>query len=212
MPRAPSLSVCNIALSEVRASSIVAIDDDSPEARACLTHYDDCLQILLEAHDWGFAKVRTTLALLGVNDRAGEWLYAYAIPTDLAAPSRMVWPTQLPVSGFYYPWPYLWPRPPFQLDRYVIDNGVIYTNVEAAQLEYVSRDVDEEMMPATFKRALTLYLASRLALALLNDRALKGDLLQQAEAEKRRAMAEDLNRYPRRDLPAVDEVALARGY
>jgi hypothetical protein len=35
--------------------------------------------------------------------------------------------------------------------------------------------------------------------------------MQQAEAEKRRAMADDLNRYPRRDIPAPDEVALVRG-
>jgi hypothetical protein len=211
MPRAISISICNIALAEIRAGQIVSTDDDTPEAQACSIHYDDCVQLLLEAHDWGFAKVRTTLALLGTNDRADEWLYAYAAPEDMAGPSRIVWPSQVPISGVYYPWPYLWPRPPFVLDRYVLDGGVIYANVEGAAFEYVSRDVPESQMPATFKRAIALELASRLAITLLDDRAKKGDLMQQAEAEKRRAMADDLNRYPRRDIPAPDEVALVRG-
>lgn len=208
----PSLSVCNIALSEIRAPTIASLSDADPGARACNVHYDDCLQLLLEAHGWGFAKVRATLALLGVNDRSDEWLYAYAAPTDMAGPTRLVWPLSVPVSGFFYPWPYLWPRPPFGLDCYVLDGGVFYTNVENAVLEYVSKNVGEAAMPATFKRALELFLASRLAIALLDDRAKKGDLLQQAEAEKRRAMAEDMNRYPRHDRQPLDEVALARGF
>jgi hypothetical protein len=206
----PSIAICNIALSEVRASGIVTINDDSPEARACAIHYEDCLQLLLEAHDWGFARVRANLALLVANDRADEWLYAYEAPADMAAPSRIVWPLQTPVSGVYYPWPYLWPRPPFFIDRYIVEGGVIYTNVAGAAFEYISRDVAENLMPATFKRALALDLASRLAIALLDDRAKKGDLIQQAEAAKRRAMADDLNAYPRRDRPAPDEVALVR--
>jgi hypothetical protein len=210
MPRAPSIAVCNIALAEVRADSIVTLDDDTPEARACLVHYDDVLQTLLEAHDWGFAKVRATLALLATNDRADEWLYAYEAPANMAGPSRIIWPLQTPLSGVYYPWPYLWPRPPFMLDRYILDGGVIYANVQGAVFEYVNRDVEEGMMPAQFKRALSLELASRLAITLLNDRAMKGDLIQQAEAAKRRAMAEDMNRFPHRDRPAPDEVALVR--
>jgi hypothetical protein len=49
-------------------------------------------------------------------------------------------------------------------------------------------------------RALALELASRLAITLLDDRAKKGDLSSSGGA-KRRAMADDLNRYPRRDEP-----------
>jgi hypothetical protein len=210
MPRAPSINLCNIALAEVRASQIVSLDDNSPEARACSVHYDDCLQLLLEAHDWGFAVKRATLALLTLNDRSDEWLYAYAAPSEMAAAVRLAYPGQTPISGVFYPWPYLWPRPPFVFTDYVLDSGVIYTNAAGAVFDYIDRDVEEERMPATFKRALALDLASRLAITLLDDRAKKGDLIQQAEAAKRRAMAEDLNRYPRRDAHAPDEVGLVR--
>lgn len=209
MPRSASISVCNIALSEVRASSIVSIDDATPEARACSTHYDDCLQTLLEAHEWGFAKVRVQLAAI-TNDRVGEWGFAYQAPADMAATGRMVYPLQTPLSGVYFPWPYNFPRPPFYMSDYIFDGVTLYSNLDSPILEYVSRDAAEARMTQTFKRALTLDLASRLAMALLNDRALKGDLIQQAEAAKRRAMAEDQNRYPRREEYSPDDVANVR--
>jgi hypothetical protein len=210
MPRSPSISVCNIALSEIRAPTVVSLDDGSTEANACAIHYDDCLQLLLEYHEWGFATVRSTLAALDVNDRAGNWLYAYASPSDIASSAVIVDPGQVPISGVYYPWPYLWPRPPFALSDFVISGDTVYSNLQGALLQYVSRDIEEEHMPAMFKRALALELASRLAITLRDDRAMKGDLIQQAEAAKRRAMAEDLNRYPRRDAPTIDEVAWVR--
>lgn len=210
MARTPSIAVCNIALAEIRAPAITSLDDDSPEANACGIHYDDCLQILLEAHDWGFAKRRVGLAALATNERAGEWGYAYAVPQDMAVAGTLVHSVPTPISGVFYPWPYDFPRPPFYLHHFVLDSGVIYSNLENATFEYISRDVAEASMTATFKRALALELASRLAITLRDDRTMKGDLLQQAEAEKRRAMAEDLNRYPRRDRPSVDDVALVR--
>jgi hypothetical protein len=210
MPRAPSIAICNIALMEVRAHTIVSVDERTAEANACAVHYDECLQLLLESHHWGFARVRTNLAPLAVNDRDGEWLYAYQVPDDMANAAALVWPLQTPLSGVYYPWPYLYPRPPFVFSDYLIAGATIYSNVSGAAIEYVSRDVEEARMPAMFKRAVALELAARLSLTLLDDRAKKGDFIQQAEAAKRRAMAEDMNAYPRRDRQLVDEVALVR--
>lgn len=209
MAAPPSISICNIALSEVRAGSIVSLDDPKPEARACAIHYQDCLNILLEAHDWGFATVIGTVAAVR-NDRPGEWGNAYALPSDCVNVCRVADGTTLPLTGVFYPWPYSWPRPPFYLDRFLIAGTTLYCNVANAALEYVSNTVEEGRYPAGFRRALELALAARLATALLDDRAKKGDLIQEYEAEKRRAMAEDMNRYPRRDYPTVDEVALVR--
>jgi hypothetical protein len=211
MARPISIAMCNIALSEVKVDPIVTIDDDNPQARACAVHFDECVQLLLEAHDWGFARKRVALAPL-VNDRGSEWLYAYATPSDMAATVETIRPLQTPLSGVYYPWPYLYPRPPFIFSDFITAGNVLYSNVDGAILEYISRDIEEAYWPQTFKRAVELALASRLAYALWQDRALKGDLMQQAEAEKRRAMAEDLNRYPRRDFPAPDEVAIVRSF
>jgi hypothetical protein len=190
-----SIAVCNQALAEIRAPTITAIDDQSPEADACLQHYDDCLETLLECHEWGFAKKRVQLALT-TNDRTTEWAYAYAAPNDLGTMGRVVYPFQAPLAGVYY----------------AFDGAKIYTNLESAWLDYSSNVVDEALWPAMFRRALAFDLASHLAITLRDDRAMKGDLIQQYEAAKRRAMADDLNRYPRQDDRVVDEVALARAW
>jgi hypothetical protein len=205
-----SIAVCNIALAEIRAEAITAIDDGSPEADACAQHYDDCYNTLVEAHEWGFAKKRVVLALLSVNDRPTEWLYAYQAPADLGVMGAVVYPFQAPLAGVYYAWPYNYPRPSQYFVDFVYDGATIYTNLENASLEYSSNDIDESVWPAMFRRALALDLASKLAITLLDNRAMKGDLIQQAEVAKRRAMADDFNRYPRHDERIVDEVAWAR--
>jgi hypothetical protein len=206
-----SIAVCNQALAEIRAPTIAAIDDGSPEADACLQHYDDCLETLLECHEWGFAKKRVQLALT-TNDRTTEWAYAYAAPNDLGTMGRVVYPFQAPLAGVYYAWPYNYPRPSTYYVDFVYDGAKIYTNLESAWLDYSSNVVDEALWPAMFRRALAFDLASHLAITLRDDRAMKGDLIQQYEAAKRRAMADDLNRYPRQDDRVVDEVALARAW
>jgi hypothetical protein len=205
-----SIAVCNLALAEIRAPVIVSLDDGSPEADACAQHYDDCLSTLLECHQWSFAKKRVSLALLATNDRSGEWAYAYAAPADMAAMGVVVYATPTPPVGVYFPWPYDWPRPPFYLTDFIFDGTTIYTNLQNAVLEYSSNNVEESLWPAMFRRAVALDLASRLAITILDDRAKKGDFLQQHEAAKRRAMADDLNRYPKRDAPAIDDVAMVR--
>jgi hypothetical protein len=206
-----SISVCNQALAEIRAPTITSIADGTPEANACAQHYDDCFNTLIECHEWSFAKKRVSLAALALNDRSDEWLYAYAAPADMGTPGKVVYSVVTPPVGVYFPWPYNFPRPPFYITDFVFDGTTIYTNVASAVWEYSSSNPDEALWPAMFRRALVLDLASRLAITLLNDRAMKGDLVQQHEAAKRRAMADDLNRYPRRDAPFVDEVGAVRG-
>jgi hypothetical protein len=210
MARFPSISVCNLALSKIRAEQIVSLEDDQPEARACAINYDHRLQLLLEEHEWGFATVRTTLAAMDVNDRNGEWVYAYGLPEDIASKAALIYPMQTPLSGVYFPWPYNFPRPPFMNSQFVISGYTVYSNTQGAILQYVSRDIDEQKMPASFKDALVLGLAADLAIAVRDSREMKGDLIKEYEVAKRRAMAQDLNIYPRRDEPFLDEVARVR--
>lgn len=206
---AVSIQVCNLALAEIRAPSIVTIDDATPEARECARFYPLCLQSIMEMHDWSFATTEASLALLGTNLRSGEWLYAYALPSDMGSAIRIVWQT-LPISGVYYSWPYVWPRPRgFDAD-YIIDEGTLYTNRDTAILEYSRSDIPDTVMPAMFKKALSLDLASYLAVAIRDDSRLKGELIQQAEVSKARAMADDLNRQPQRFDEAFNEVSWVR--
>ena len=196
-----SITICNLALGELRASAIADIAEDSIEAQSCARCYPQCLKALLERHDWGFARRIASLAELsegaaGVG--AGEWPFAYALPADLAGAIRLVPPAN--ARG----WPIAWEQ------AFIVEAGILYAQAPNATLEYAANQVSEAAMPALFIEALTYALAARLAVPIRDSRDMKTQLLQQAELAATRAMADDMNRAPRRDAGFVDAVMLAR--
>ena len=187
-----SITLCNLALGELRAPPIVDIAEESLEARECARFYPQCLHILLERHDWSFTNRRATLAALAVNDRANEWPHAYALPAECATPLRLVAPGRDRMVDF------------------IVENRTLYTRLADAVLEYAANDVSDSAMTALFGDALVYALAARLAVPIRDSREIKGQLLQQAEIAFQRAVAEDRNRQPEHDGPDDDAVARAR--
>ena len=138
-----SITICNLALGELRASAIADIAEDSIEAQNCARYYSQCLKLLLERHDWSFATRIASLAELSVNPRATEWLHAYALPADCATPKRLVPPSEAVVAC----WPVEWGQ------AFIVEAGLLYTQIPGALLEYSSSDVPEAVMPALFADA-----------------------------------------------------------
>jgi hypothetical protein len=190
------LSIANAALAEISAAPIQSFDEVSLEARECTRAYDACLAELMEAHDWSFASRRVALAELA-NDRPAEWGHAYAVPADLARalrvlPSRA---THLPADG----------TAPFEIAA-----GRLYCGLADALLDYAVERIGEDRMTAGFARALASLLAVRISAPIRKDRTMKGDLIKQAELDRQRAIADDLNRQPRTDPPYLPEGIAAR--
>jgi hypothetical protein len=209
---AVSINVCNLALGRLRAKRIADIDEATLEASECKIAYPHCLGLLLELHDWSFASRIAPLAAYSTNARSSEWSYAYGLPSDVASPKRLAPSFGLPFTpGYFYPWPYSWPRPSTWTTSYVVEDGVLYTQVADAILEYSANTLDEARMTWAFKDALAYSLASEMAVPIRDDRTLKGDLFKQAELAGQRAMADDANRQPQTDAAYGDEVAFARG-
>ena len=186
-----SITVCNLALGELRAPPIVDIAEDSLEARECARYYPQCLRILLERHDWAFANRRAALGELAVNDRAKEWAHAYILPAGCATALRLVTAHGGAVD-------------------FIVENRTLYTQLADAVLEYAANDVTDSEMSGLFVDALAFALAARLAVPIRDSREIKGQLLQQAEIAWQRAVAEDRNRQPERDAAGIDTVALVR--
>jgi len=198
-----SVTVCNLALGELRAARITDIDEGSTESAWCKEFYPQCLRRLLERYEWSFANRVAMLAELSDNPRASEWAHAYAMPGDVAAPSRLV----PPLTG----WTPLTSLPPAAvLMPFIIENDVLFSQAPGAILEYSANSLDEAMMPALFVDALAYSLASRLAVPLRDSTTLKGQLLQQAELAEQRAIAADMNRQPQRLNDSEDEISAAR--
>jgi hypothetical protein len=213
---ASRIDLCNKAISRISAKPIQTIDEPSLEARECRRHYPDVIsEMLAGPHDWSFQNRRVLLAE-AANDRASEWLFAYALPADMGTPIRVLpdftglgFPVPLPGEPYAETWALggLYDVP------YLIENGILYTNAETATLEYGINDIEEIVLPPLVQRAIYTDLAARLANPVKSNEKLAETLSQEAEIWWQRAMAQDQNRNPQRSGPVISETEAARaGY
>lgn len=202
-----SITICNLALGDLRAPPIADAGEQSLEAQLCNRYYPHALDRMLDDYTWTFTKRIASLAALATNERAVEWSYAYALPDDCRKAIRLL------SSGAYLPysdWGQAYaplPTPQRWLD-FVVENGALYTNVQDAVLEYSIGSCDEAVMPPLFREALRRYLAADLAMPLTGAANMVGPLKQLAEAARQDAIANDMNRQPNHER--VDDVAWVR--
>lgn len=184
--------VCNEALALIPAEPITLMAEQSMEARECRRWYKPVVAELLEKHHWGLATKRVALAAVA-NDRRDEWPYAYAKPADMAFPVKMI-----PVGGGnpYQGWIArdggYWSVTGRQLFLQI--GGTIYSTIAAGVLEYTSFSITEADFTNLFKRIVSLELAARLCPPIAKNASRTQVLTVQAEAERVRVIANDLNR------------------
>ncbi len=216
---ADRLGIWNQAVAELPASQIASLAENSLEARECRRFYPQIIAEMLEApHDWSFQNKREILAET-TNDRPNEWAYAYAVPSDMATPIRIIPDLEalglgLPVALSGEPYAETWASFVTRYEApYLIQNGKLYTNVETATLEYGINDITEAVIPALTVRAIAIDLASRLAMPVKKDKDLRQRLTQEAELWWQRAIADDENRQPSwyPDPGYIPEAIAARG-
>lgn len=195
------LALWNLAVSELPADQIAELGENSLPARECRRHYPQVIAEMLAYGRWSFQNRRVTLAAV-TNTRDSEWLYAYAVPADMAQPIRVLpdfdslglsLPVPLPGEPYAEVWALF--ASSYALP-YIIENGIIYTNAESASLEYGISDITEVDLRPDVVRAITVDLAARLAMPVKKDKDLRKELLSEAELWWQRAMANDANRQP----------------
>lgn len=209
------VQICNEAIGDLPAHPIVGIDDDRPEARECSRYLNGVVADLIGLHDFSFARRRVELATI-TNDRAGEWGYAYALPDEHSSSVRLVWNYDA-TSNLMVVTPLLyWPAQDmgYNLLDYVEADGKLYANLENAVLEYSVDAVEPNKWPALFAQAVIRTLASRIYRPILGEKA---DTQEQAYKDNKaqravnEAIADDLNRNPRRRKTYTSEAEMARG-
>ncbi len=151
--------ICNMALGHVGvAATIQDIDtENSVEAENCRLFFDHCREVILETKPWGFAKREVTLASLGSPPTG--WLYRYKYPNFVKRANRIINPaSRTPGRGN---------KIPFKVvdgdDQY---GKAILTDQENAVLEYNYNVTDVNLFSATFVQALSLFLATSIAMPL----------------------------------------------
>ena len=137
--------ICNKALSRIGANPITNITESTREARACKAVYDTILDEMLEQAQWNFAIKRATLAQDSGTPEY-DYSYQYLLPADCI---RML--NVYPVS------------------EYRVEGGMVRSNETTLQCRYLARITDASKYPPSFTRAMSLLLASEIALPIAGD-------------------------------------------
>lgn len=202
------ISCCNEALSLIGASDIAALDEGSIESRECNRFATSLLQEIGAWFEWPLRIKRVALASL-TNDRPAEWLYAYAVPTDMEKPIaiRSVEDdaTDLPEYG-----PYSLPVQDSYPVLFRVEGGKVYTNVETATLVYTGGAIEASDLSPLLRWAFITELAARIALPVKKDAKIAQAMKQQAMMAKGDAIAAEMDKNPRRETRYVSEVEYAR--
>jgi len=202
------ITLCNEALSTIAAGQIAALTEDSLEARECKRWSQTVLDEMAEWTDWISLLKRATLAKV-TNDRAAEWLYAYAPPADMTDPVDLRETedaaTTLQAYGLGD-----YPVQDTASIPFTYEGGVIYANIDNAILIYASATFDVGTMRPLVRRAFVTELAFRIALPIKKDARLAQFAQSLAIAAKNIAIAAEENKNPRRQPRYVSDAEWAR--
>lgn len=201
-----TVALYNQAMVELAAPAIASLNEPSSEARACNAVAFVIMEELLDWADWHWTETYQVLAAVP-NDRPAEWLFAYAVPADCAAPIavRGVEPaaTCLPLGG-----PSTFPLQAAIPLAFIVSDGKLYTNVETATLVY--NRSGHFQLPPLVARAYVLELAARTCYTIKKDRKLKADLMQAAAFAKAVAISDERNKVPRQSPRYISDAEYAR--
>lgn len=186
--------LCNLALLRVgQRLTISALTDQSPEAKACRTAFDNARRVVLEEHPWSWATRRSALALVSGAERTG-WTYVYAVPSDMVTPIELC-------SGYTNP-------TRDQGVPYAIEDGnadtpgsILLTNLEDAELRYVSDEVSVARYPQKVADAMAWLMVPDLAAGLSVKPHLVPNMVRFALGRIAQAAAADVNR----QLPEMEQ-------
>lgn len=205
------ITLCNQALGLIAAGDIASLGETAVEAKYCNRFAQPLLDEMIGwSESFGFGRSRVLLASV-TNDRPAEWLYAYAVPSDVGT-SIAIRAVEddaygLPTSG-----PYTFPLQDALPLAFVQDGNRVYTNVETATLIYSRKTIDASELSALGQRAFVDELAARLAMPVKKANVAQVQALRkQAEISRARWVADEENKTPRNQARYISEAEYARG-
>lgn len=188
-------------------AKIVAADEDSVEARACLTHWAGLRDLSLRLHDWNFARVTARLEtapdpLDGTPPT--RWRYRHALPEDCLQLRRL---NGRAVGA------------PDEFCEIAAERGdgdavvaVLYSDLDPADATYTARVSDVARWDAGFADAMAWGLAARVCYELTSRDDRARTLAQQWQTALALAAATAANEPGGRPVPALPAAIRARGW
>ena len=141
----------------------------------CENLFPHVLDMVLEAHEWGFATRRVLLAMLPEQQPENpDYVLRYAMPTDCVKP--------VSIEGY---------AGVNRTPAYLIEGNAILTNKRNAELVYIARIEEPRAWPPSFADVLAWALAGDLASARINDSQKQNWCYQNYEVALAKAAARD---------------------
>jgi hypothetical protein len=154
------IEICNIALSNLGAGTINALDEASQEGRQCNLRYAIARDSALRAYPWNFAT--KIIALATSTETIPGWTYVYAYPSDCLQARKVF-------SEVYND-----PANPVVYRVLETATGkVIVCNISEAHLEYTAKITNPAEYDPQFIEALAWKLAMDLAVPLAGNKELR---------------------------------------
>ena len=178
-PVVTAVDVCNTALDLIghaKRITSIAPPDGSSEADVCSEHYTDCVNELLDAHQWNFATVKRDLVALDESDDPA-WDYCYEVPEGLL---RIISILPADSTDNNYTATHAVPVD-YEIHADSDDVVRIYTDLPDAWIRFTKYVTNPSLFSPTFLEALQWKLASRIAGPLIkgNEGAAERDRCMQ---------------------------------
>lgn len=157
---ASAIDIINLALAHLGEDPTVSSIDPpegSAHAEKAKRFYPIARDVALEMRNWSFAMKRVVLAEL-TND-SDAWAYKYALPADCLRAVGVLPPGVMNEDK--------------DSEDYVIEGQYLYTNAPEATLRYLFKLTDTTKFTPMFVNAVSWLLASYLAGAICEDKAVK---------------------------------------
>lgn len=177
---ATQVQICNLALGRVgKTIPIASMTEPSAEAALLSQLWDIGRQFVLRECRWPFATRRAFLTL--TSQVADNWAYVYAFPTDCLYMGEVVVPgsvlaspfsSSINIPGYLFnpAAPNNAQRIPFQVAYDPVGGTrVLYCNINPCEVSYITDVADPQQFDPLFASALAFWLASELALSLVNN-------------------------------------------
>ena len=182
------VALCNEALALLGDKSIVDLDEQTPQGRACAVSYGPALRAVLSVHPWGCATRRAVLPVVVVS---------HAQQQKVSHAQQKVSHAQTSDAGG----PVAWRRLPDDLrllsplEGVTLEGRLIVADKPQAKkplaVRYLSSEVEPVDLPAPVSDAVVAALAVRLCEKLTGSKNKQADVIQLYEVRLRAAVRFD---------------------
>jgi len=144
------VEICNSALNQLGASTILSLTENSKNGRLCNARYETVKDSVLRAHPWNSAIKRQTLA---ADTTAPDWGFTkqYTLPADCLR--------VLAIQNYD--------------SNYKIEGRKVLTNDNSLKIVYVARITDPNEMDVLLRESISAALAADIAYAVTANATLQ---------------------------------------